>query len=245
MCLSAGVSFAASVLLTGGGAAIVIKAMRQNWRYMPLGLMPLFAGIQQFMEGNVWIGINSGHQGMMMWGAMGFIFFTWFMWPFWIPFAVWMLEPPLSQRRPWFLALTGVGLLLGLLLFIPHSTGTDWLVVTINRNSLAYENSMLLDQFLPRWSTYTIYVFLVIVPPALSHYRHMRHFAWTVVAVLVLDATLLRYAYISFFCLLAGLATLHLAWIILTNKCAEECPELFGPESPSSFARLWKGTKYN
>ena len=41
-------------------------------------------------------------------------------------------------------------------------------------------------------------------------------------------STLLRYAYISFFCLLAGLATLHLVWIILTNRCAVECPELFG-----------------
>ena len=32
----------------------------------------------------------------------------------------------------------------------------------------------------------------------------MRHFALTVAVVVVLDVTLLRYAYISFFCLLAG-----------------------------------------
>lgn len=38
---------------------------------------------------------------------------------------------------------------------------------------------------------------------------------------------LLQYAYISFFCLLAGLATLHLVYIILSNKCAEECSDLF------------------
>lgn len=231
MCLSATVSFTASVLLAAGGAAIVVKAVRRNWRYLPIGLMPLFAGIQQFMEGGVWVGVNSGDHFTMVWGAMGFIFFTWFMWPFWIPFAVWVLEPPGSRRRPWFLAMTGVGLVLGLLLYIPHGFGTDWLVVTVNRNSLAYENSMLLDQFLPRWLTYALYVVLIVAPPALSRYRHMRHFALTVMAVVVLDVTLLRYAYISFFCLLAGLATVHLAWIILTNKCAEDCPELFGPES--------------
>jgi hypothetical protein len=228
MCLSASVSFVAGALLTVGGAAIVVKAVRRNWRYLPIGLMPLFAGVQQFMEGYVWVGINSGDHATMVWGAMGFIFFTWFMWPFWIPFAVWTLEPPQSRRRPLFLAMTGIGLALGLLLYIPHGTGTDWLVVTVNRNSLAYENSMLLDQFLPRWVTYALYVFLIVAPPALSHYRHLRHFALTVVIVLVLDVTLLQYAYISFFCLLAGLATVHLAWIILTNKCAEECPELFG-----------------
>ena len=228
MCLSATVSFTASVLLTAGGAAIIVKAMRSNWRYLPIGLMPLFAGIQQFSEGFVWIGVNGGDHATMVWGAMSFIFFTWFMWPFWIPFSVWVLEPPDSHRRPWFLAMTGVGLLLGLLLYIPHGLGTDWLVVTVNRDSLAYENSMLLDQFMPRWISYTLYVFLIIAPPAMSRYRHMRHFALTVAAVVVLDVTLLRYAYISFFCLLAGLATVHLAWIILTNKCAEECPELFG-----------------
>ena len=54
----------------------------------------------------------------------------------------------------------------------------------------------------------------------------------TVAVVVIFDVTLLRYAYISFFCLLAGLATIHLAWIILTNKCAEECPELFGHAAP-------------
>ena len=46
-------------------------------------------------------------------------------------------------------------------------------------------------------------------------------------AVIVVDIAFLQYAYISFFCLLAGLATLHLVYIILTNKCARECPELF------------------
>lgn len=230
MCLSAAVSFTASALLTAGGAAIVVKAVRNNWRYLPIGLMPLFAGIQQFTEGFVWVGVNGGDHTTMVWGAMGFIFFTWFMWPFWIPFAVWVLEPPDSRRRPLFMAMTAVGLVLGLLLYIPHGFGTDWLVVTVNRGSLAYENSMLLDQFLPRWITYTLYVFLIVAPPALSRYRHMRHFALTVAAVVVLDVTLLRYAYISFFCLLAGLATIHLAWIILTNRCVEDCPELFGPE---------------
>lgn len=37
----------------------------------------------------------------------------------------------------------------------------------------------------------------------------------------------LRYAHISFCCLLAGLGTLHLIYIIARNKCARECPVLF------------------
>ena len=56
---------------------------------------------------------------------------------------------------------------------------------------------------------------------------HMRWFALTIVAVVVVDILFLRYAYISFFCLLAGLGTLHLIYIIARNKCARECPVLF------------------
>lgn len=98
------------------------------------------------------------------------------------------------------------------------------IVVEINNKSLAYEKSMWLDFMMPRWLTKTIFVALITLPPALSRYRHMRHFPLTLVAV---DMLLLRYAYNSFFCLLAGLATLHLVYIILTNKCAKECPDLF------------------
>ena len=227
MCLSAAVSFTASAFLVAGGVAITRIAWQRNLRYLPLALMPLFAGIQQFSEGYVWLGMTGDNPATVFFGAMGFMFFTWFMWPVWIPFCVYVLEPDDSRRKPWFLALALVGLLFGLLHYVPHGFTRDMVVVEINNNSLAYEKSMWLDFMMPRRLTNLIYVLLIIVPPALSYYRHMRHFALTLVAVVVVDFALLQYAYISFFCLLAGLATLHLVYIILTNKCAQECPELF------------------
>ena len=227
MCLSAGVSFTASVFLGVGGVAITRTAWQRNLRYLPLALMPLFAGIQQFSEGYVWLGMTGDNPVSVFFGAMGFMFFTWFMWPVWIPFCVFVLEPDTSRRKPWFLALFLTGLLFGLLLYVPHGFSRDMVVVEINNQSLAYEKSMWLDFIMPRWLTNTIYVALIIIPPALSHYRHVRHFALTLVGVVVVDLVLLQYAYISFFCLLAGLATLHLVHIILVNGCARECPELF------------------
>lgn len=227
MCMSAGVSFSASVFLVAGGTAITRIAWRRNVRYLPLALMPLFAGIQQFSEGYVWLGMTGDNPLEVVMGAMGFMFFTWFMWPVWIPFCVYVLEPDASRRKPWFLVLALVGLLFGLLLYVPHGLSSSMIVVEINNQSLAYEKSMWLDFMMPRWLTNTVYVALIIIPPALSYYRHIRHFALTLVGVVVVDMALLQYAYISFFCLLAGLATLHLVYIILTNKCAQECPELF------------------
>ena len=76
MCMSAEVSFAASLFLVGGGTAISITAWQRNRRYLPIALMPVFAGMQQFMEGNVWLGMNGNDPFTVLLGAMGFIFFT-------------------------------------------------------------------------------------------------------------------------------------------------------------------------
>ncbi|MCX8227225.1 MAG: hypothetical protein OTI35_14195 [Sulfitobacter sp.] len=227
MCLSAEVSFTASVLLVAGGTFATWKARQINWRYIPVALMPLFAGIQQFMEGHVWVGMNTGNPDMVLWGALGFIFFTWFMWPIWIPISVYVLEPPDSPRKKLFLGFAAIGIAFGLLLYIPHLINPEWVRVSVNQDSLAYEGMMLLDYLMPRWMTYFIYLFLIIAPPLMSRYLHMRYFGGTIIAVVVVDLLLLRYAYISFFCLLAGLGTLHLIYIILRNKCARECPMLF------------------
>jgi uncharacterized protein DUF6629 len=227
MCLSATVSFTASAALIGGGTFATYKAWHLNKRYLPVALMPIFAGFQQLMEGAVWIGINSSDPGMVLWGAMGFIFFTWFMWPIWIPISIYALEPPESRRKTLFLALAVIGIIFGLLLYIPHLLNPDWVQVKVNQDSLAYEGTMLLDYLMPRWATYLIYLALITVPPLMSRYVHLRYFGLTIVAVILVDILLLRYAYISFFCLLAGLGTLHLIYIIIRNKCAKECPMLF------------------
>ena len=75
--------------------------------------------------------------------------------------------------------------------------------------------------------TYAIYLFLIIAPPLMSSYLHVRLFGLTLIAVVTLDVIFLSYAYISFFCLLAGIGTIHLIYIILRNKCRRECPVLF------------------
>ena len=119
------------------------------------------------------------------------------------------------------------GLALGLTLYIPHLINPDWVKVVISNHSISYEDTMFLDYFIPRELTYLIYVFLIITPPLISSYFHMRLFGLTLVAVIAVVWVFLSYAYISFFCLLAGVATLHLIYIIVHNKCCLECPKIF------------------
>ncbi|GBE42288.1 hypothetical protein BMS3Bbin10_00346 [bacterium BMS3Bbin10] len=227
MCFSESVSFAASGLLLAGGGYASHKAWTTNKKYLPVAVMPVFAGMQQFTEGFVWSGMTAGDPLTVLVSALGFIFFTWFMWPFWIPLSVYVLEPPESRRKHLFLAFSLIGLGFGLTLYVPHLINPDWIDVSINRGSLAYEGTMLLDFMMPRWMTNSLYLALIILPPLLSRYRHVKYFGLTLIGVVVVDILFLRYAYISFFCLLAGLATLHLIYIIARNKCRRECPVLF------------------
>ncbi len=227
MCLSASVSFTASGMLLAGGGYASHKAWINSKKYLPVALMPVFAGLQQITEGFVWTGMTSGEPATVLINALGFIFFTWFMWPFWIPLSVYVLEPAESRRKHLFLVFSLIGLSFGLLLYVPHLINLEWINVTINLGSLAYEGTMLLDFIMPRWSTNVIYVALIILPPLLSRYRHVKYFGLTLTGVVVIDYLFLSYAYISFFCLLAGLATLHLIYIISRNKCRRECPVLF------------------
>ncbi|MCF6220103.1 MAG: hypothetical protein L3J65_03235 [Robiginitomaculum sp.] len=227
MCLSASVSFIAAGALTTGGAFAVWRAWTINKRYLPIALMPIFAGIQQFMEGHVWMGLNAGTPDMIWWAAMGFILFSWLMWPTWVPFAMYFLEPPGSKRKKPLMLFALAGLIFGLTLYIPHLFNPDWVQVKISNKSITYEDTMLLDYIIPRWGTYAIYMVLLIIPPMLSTYKHMRIFGMTMIAVVVIVWAFFSYANISFFCLLAGAATLHLIYIIVNNKCCRECPELF------------------
>jgi hypothetical protein len=227
MCFSEPVSFAAGSLLIAGGVFASWKALKINKRYLPIALMPVMAGVQQMMEGHVWMGLNESDSFMVWWGAMGFILFSWLIWPIWIPFGVYALEPPYSKRKLplFFFAVTGLAL--GLTLYVPHIFNPDWVSVHINNHSIAYEDTMFLDYLIPRWATYAIYVSLIVAPPLFSTYLHMRLFGLTLIAIIAIVWIFLTYAYISFFCLLAGLGTIHLIYIIIFNKCCRECPELF------------------
>ena len=119
------------------------------------------------------------------------------------------------------------GTALGLVLFVPHLLNPDWINVSINRNSLAYEGTMFLDYFMPRQLTYIVYLLLIIFPTLVSTYLHIRLFGLTLIAVVFIVYFFLVHAYISFFCLLAGMGTIHLIYIVLRNKCGRECPVLF------------------
>jgi hypothetical protein len=120
MCFCEPVSFAASGVLVVGDAFAGWKSFKINQRYFPVSQMPTLAGLQQFTEGHVWMGVNNSDYSMTWWAAMGFIFFSWLIWPVWVPFSIYFLEPAANWRKLPLLGFASAGVVFGLMLFVPH-----------------------------------------------------------------------------------------------------------------------------
>lgn len=73
-----------------------------------------------------------------------------------------------------------------MILFVPHLFHPDWVNVSVNDQSLSYEDTMFLDYLIPRWLTYVIYIFLPVTPAVISTYLHIRLFGLTLIIVTVI-----------------------------------------------------------
>lgn len=96
MCFSASASFIAGAALSATGVATVRMTTRKA--ELPLAAIPLLFGVQQIVEGLVWLSFRD--DSSLPDGPLVFIYslFSHVLWPLYVPFAVGLLEN-VSWRR--------------------------------------------------------------------------------------------------------------------------------------------------
>ncbi|HRH32861.1 MAG TPA: hypothetical protein PK720_01775 [bacterium] len=97
MCFSASASFISGTILSSAGIATVKKAKKK--KELPLALIPLLFGIQQLVEGLVWLSLNHGFLMLNTIATYSFVFFSHIFWPVFVPLAIYLIEPKKSNRR--------------------------------------------------------------------------------------------------------------------------------------------------
>ncbi len=113
MCFSATASFIAGTALTGLGVA-TLRATRRMVA-IPFAAIPLLFGIQQIVEGVLWLSFSYDAPQLNV--AMTYLFsiFSHVLWPMFVPFSIGLLESALWRRRViW--GFQAVGLFVGLYL---------------------------------------------------------------------------------------------------------------------------------
>ena len=111
MCFSAAASLIAGGALTATGVVTIGKVKSRS--EIPFASIPLFFGIQQLLEGMVWLSLQSGDVLFNSYAAKGFSFFAYVFWPVFVPIAVLMMEKD-KQRKKIIAAFVALGVAIGI-----------------------------------------------------------------------------------------------------------------------------------
>lgn len=113
MCFSASASFIAAATLAIAGAATLRLASRPS--QLPFAAVPLLFGIQQFIEGLIWLSFD--YASAVPNPPLTFLYslFSHVFWPIYVPFAIRLLET-VTWRRWALLATQAAGVLVALYL---------------------------------------------------------------------------------------------------------------------------------
>lgn len=97
MCFSAPASFVAGTALSAVGVATLQRAKKR--KEIPLALIPLLFGIQQLIEGLVWISLRYEMALLNTVASYSFVFFAQVLWPIYVPIAVLLIETVKWRKR--------------------------------------------------------------------------------------------------------------------------------------------------
>ncbi len=224
MCFSATASFTLFGALVPAGLYTIAKSGRANGAWLPFAAFPLAFGLQQGIEGVVWLGIESGNQAMVGIASRGFLFFSHFFWLAWVPFSVWMIETDGTRRRI-AAVLTVVGFVYGLSIFLPSFLVGDWLEIVLVNRSLEYKTTLLYDGVVNRTALRLFYAAIVLSALFLCTDRRIQVFGAMVAVSLALTYVFFAYAFISVWCFFAAILSAYpTAVIVLDKRRSVEAP---------------------
>src|SRR3989344_1704274 len=134
MCFSATASFIAGVSLSALGVATIKKAERPA--EIPFAMIPLLFGVQQIIEGMLWLSFQFDAPLLNMTMTYAFTLFSHVLWPIFVPFSIGLMET-VAWRKKVILAFLLIGIAVGLYLLywivrFPVTSGVDEIIVYVS-----------------------------------------------------------------------------------------------------------------
>ena len=105
---------------------------------MPVAMIPLLFGVQQLIEGVIWLSFAHHASSLNTTMTYGYSLFAFVLWPIFIPFAIRLWEPqPRRQKTLYFFQ--AAGLAVGGYLLYSHTASP--ITSAIVKNNIVYNNS--------------------------------------------------------------------------------------------------------
>lgn len=215
MCFSAGASFGAGAVLIGAGIFAIAKI--DSPKKIPFACVPIIFGLQQLSEGMLWLSFT--HPNFASWEVLTtylFLIFAQVVWPIWLPFSIWAMEPNKARKKIMFY-LIWVGVLIsGHLTYSLFAGGVS---AVIEAHHIKY------DLFFPSMNIHRIfYFFATVVPLFLSSLKWMKLVAGALLGSVILSYIFYAGVALSVWCFFAAILSLLVFWVLYSNKDLTEAP---------------------
>jgi len=222
MCFSATASLSLGLVLVPVGIYSIRRAATLPDGFGLLALIPLLFGLQQILEGFVWLTLASGDASATRAVALGFNFFSHFFWLVWVPLCCYSIEPSALKRKLFYLLLL-LGLVHGLLMYVPLLLYQDWLSVEIIGHSIHYSTRLLYDDYIPVVFLQILYPLIILAPFLLSSHAYVKILGLIILSSLLFTTLNFNYALISVWCYFAAVSSVYIPFMIIrTSKRTEK-----------------------
>lgn len=214
MCFSATASFTAGVVLIATGA--FTTRLARDERERPYAFIPILFGIQQLIEGALWLTLTNQAPQPSTILTYAYSIFSHVLWPIYVPFAVYMLETIAWRRKALLLTAAGgslVGLyLLYFLIRLP-------IVATAAEGHIDYDS----PHFYVR-AVMALYVLGTCVSPLLSRHRWVNWFSVGAFISFIAAGAFFRAWFISVWCFFAAAMSVIVLMFFLRRERAPSIP---------------------
>jgi hypothetical protein len=213
MCFSPSASFTATAFLIPTGIYACQVTIQKDSRYLPFALIPCIFGIQQGLEGMEWLGLINNQADLTQWAALGYLFFSHWLWLPWLGLAVSMMGESVRFRKILWVIIV-MGILFGASLYLPFLFSPERFAPIVNQGSIDYQTQLIYDPFIPRSVARLMYLLIVVVPLWLSPSRELKIYGCAIPLALIITAWFYNYAFISVWCFFAAILSVSILYIL-------------------------------
>jgi hypothetical protein len=207
MCFSASSSFGAAIVISTIGV-MAIKKVSTPAHYF-FALIPLFFAMQQFAEGFLWLALTDSSYAPLEWTATYFfLFFAQVVWPFWIPFSIYMLEKESKNIH-----ILKILIVLGgiVSLYLAYCLVTFYVKATIIGQHISYQ-----QDYPAVFNKYSglLYIFATVLPPYFSSFKKVWILSFAIFISYIITTILYDDYIVSVWCFFASIISMLILWLM-------------------------------
>jgi hypothetical protein len=199
--------------LVPAGIYCLKKSNELDRRYWALAMLPLMFGLQQLLEGGVWVALQAGEAAAAHGFASGYLFFSHLVWLIWIPYSSYLTERK-RGRKQLFLVMTWLGGLVGAYMYVPLLIDSSWITTAIVNQAIDYDLVFVFDAYISQRAMSGLYGAVILLPLLLSSDRYHQWLGSMMFISAVATWVIFDWVFISVWCYFAAIISLYIFFVI-------------------------------